>query len=254
MAAMDMEGGALKDIKREDVNPIEEAGPPCCKLSPFRLCCEVNPLCKLCGKIGCVDAKTPSRNPIFYALTGLSVLALILQIVLVCGTSTDYDTLKNSNWAEGKTVAGKDIYMGAKAYVVDGNVKEWESTQCTIDVGSGSTVCEDCKDTVDGTITSTYTGLIASVGQILTDYHRSMYENDLNFHKTMAVITGIVGILTNIITISTFYDSCVSNFDDLAIIDHFDLGPGMVCLIVSTIIKGFNVVVHAVIPTPEERH
>ena len=127
----------------------------------------------------------------------------------------------------------------------------WDEESCTTRFGGD---CNECKDASTGQIMSTYTGLLSTIGQIKFDVQRRTYETDYNCQKTFGIITGVVGILMNIITISSFYQSCVdpTNKSKFEYVDG-ELGVGMQCLIVSTIIKLFDTVIHVMVPSPVER-
>ena len=254
---------------------MSEVGVPCCKVRCMRSCGEENSLCRTCGKFGCLKAKTSLRKKLFTSACIASVVALVLQIVIACGTSTSNNVIKNVAWSTfdvEDTNVTANLYVAARRYVVEldgttqgistlsnGTLSEpgtygmnWDEESCTTRF-NGEKYCNKCKDASTGQITSTYTGLLSSLGQIKFDVQRRTYETDYNCQKTFGIITGVVDILMNIITVSSFYKSCVdptnSNFADV----DGELGVGMQCLIVSTIIKFFDTAVHIMIPSPVER-
>ena len=131
----------------------------------------------------------------------------------------------------------------------------WDEVSC-ISRFNGHAYCEKCKDASTSQVTSTYTGLLSGLGQIVSDWHRRTYEMDYNCQKTFGIIAGVVGIVMNIITVVSFYKSCVDPANSNFVLDfEIDgrLGVGMSCLIASTIIKFLDTAVHITIPTPVER-
>eukprot|EP00940_MAST-03C_sp_MAST-3C-sp2_P000646 g646.t1 len=171
-----------------------------------------------------------------------------------------------------------DLYIGANRYVVDiiegdaaaiseatsGSIDEgagvygmnWDDEEACSRQFNGSTYCEDCKDVVLGQVTSAYTGLLSSFGQVMADVTRRNFETDYNCQKTMGIVTGIVGIASNIYAIMLFKTTCVDSINDNfpGLESDIALGFGMQALIASTVIKVVDTMAHVIVPTPEERH
>ena len=74
---------------------VSDIGVPCCKVRCLRSCGEENELCRKCGRYGVFEAKTRWRKTLFTATCIASIFALILQIVIACGTSTSNNVVKN---------------------------------------------------------------------------------------------------------------------------------------------------------------
>jgi hypothetical protein len=257
------------------MEPVETIGVPCCKVKCLRTCGEENGVCRRLGTCGCLNADTPMRNKLFTVSVLVSIVAFVLQILIVCGTSTSNNLVKSVAWStidfENQNLTA-NLYIAAKHYVVelDGNEigtltngkfntsgtygMDWDDASCNSNF-NGDKYCEACKDASTGQVLSTYTGLLSGLGQISSSWTRRVYEKDYNCQKVLGVFTGILGILMNIVAVSSFYDSCVAPAKN-----HFygmdadaSLGPGMQCLVVSTIIKFYDVLVHIAVPTPVER-
>lgn len=247
----------------QDVLDVEEAGPPCCKVSCLRSCGEENCICRCLGRCGILSEDTSLRKGLFTLTFLLSVLALGLQIIIVVGTTENASNIQTFPWSTGSftfSVSNKvDVDIGANMIVFGfsngTDVDEtFDSNTCQHAIQNNSTYCKDCKDAANGQVTSSYTGLISGLGQISTNWKRRSYKHDINCQKVLGTVTGFVGVVSNLITVSSFTAACVTNINDAFEDADFMLGSGMICLVVSTIIKAIDTAVNIAVPTPKGRH
>eukprot|EP00940_MAST-03C_sp_MAST-3C-sp2_P002510 g2510.t1 len=208
------------------------------------------------------------RYRTFLALTIFSLVALAFQVIIILGTTHSNSNVEKFSWARGTwaTNGGEtafDMFVGSQRVLVKGEnaqgtpvllSRDWEDTANCSQIFESAEVCTDCEDAASSQTTSAYTGIVAGLGQLHADWSRRSYAADFNCVKFVAMLSGFVGILTNIIAIGTFYSSCVRGVEDASStvfeVKDMTLGPGMILLVLSTLIKVANTAVHAAYPTP----
>ena len=84
----------------------------------------------------------------------------------------------------------------------------------------------------------------------MTDFQRSTRKGDLNCQKFMAILTGIIGTITNLIALSTYSAECYTNLPDqfLGLEMDYYLGPAFKCMLAATILKPVDVLIHLFTP------
>ena len=84
----------------------------------------------------------------------------------------------------------------------------------------------------------------------MTDFQRSTRKGDLNCQKFMALLTGIIGTITNLIALSSYADLCYTNLPESynGVDMDYRLGPAFNCLLVATILKPIDVIIHLLTP------
>ena len=76
----------------------------------------------------------------------------------------------------------------------------------------------------------------------------------------LAIITGILGFLSTLSSLSTYAGGCYENLPDQLAVEggHVDmdwrLGPGFACILVATLLKPLNIIAHVLLPTPDEKN
>ena len=93
---------------------------------------------------------------------------------------------------------------------------------------------------------------LAGIGfpTLMTDFQRSTRKGDLNCQKFMAILTGILGTITNLIALSSYSAECYTNLPEnyLGFEMTYHLGPAFNCMLVATILKPFDVLIHFFTP------
>ena len=249
------------------IKPVEELN-PCCKNRSCRRVCEKNVCCGNFGKIGCIVPQSEKRPYIFLLAFILSVFSLGLRIMVCIGTSENAVAVKRLAWGLGDvsspnhaevSTVGKDfdLYIGANVLVLspsntsyDEVVIHWDDVDCN------STYCNDCKDASHGQVFGSYTSILGGIGQLATDYQRIHYATDYNCQKFAGVVSGLVGILSNLAILGAFQSACVESLNDdfPNLSADLKMGPGMIFILVSTFVTVVDAVCHAIVPTPDERH
>ena len=164
-------------------------------------------------------------------------------------------TVKNTNWTYGESDTA-EYYVGLYEVIVEvdglGSAElRWDDDACP------NSYCEDCKDACDATVSSAIIALITCFPTLQTDLQRSTIKGDLNCQKIMGMVTGIVGTLSTLIALSVYADGCYRNLpdkDDAQDDITWHLGPGFTCLLVATLLKPIDFLIHTLMPVekPEE--
>ena len=151
-------------------------------------------------------------------------------------------------WTYGEA-SGFKIWVGLSEVIYEqsGVVTTllWDEHDCIYEY------CHECKDACSSTYNAVIVSLVTSVPQLLTDIQRSTRRGDLNCQKVMGVVTGIIGTLSSLSSLSLYADGCLNN---LPTIDasgdkiSYTFGAGFACLLLATLLKPFDVLVHFVTP------
>jgi hypothetical protein len=222
--------------------------PICCSLSLFKNGCEKAGCCVNLGKIG-LRSFSENRAKIMFVAAGFSFLAFILCIVSVCSLSYTNSQVKNTNWTYGKSddseyfVGLYEIIVKTKGY---GEVElQWSDGDCP------NSYCEDCQDACNSSISSVIIALITCIPTIQTDLQRSTVKGDLNCQKIMGMFTGLMGTISTLIALSAYADGCYRNLPDNDGAGNnivWELGPGFSCLLVATLLKPIDFLIHLLMP------
>ena len=179
----------------------------------------------------------------------LSFLALILCIVAVCSLTYDKNQVKSTNWTYGESDT-VEYFVGLYEVVVlvdhgeDVEIR-WDDKDCTDDY------CQDCKNACNSAISTAIIALITCFPTLQTDLQRSTVKGDLNCQKFMGMFTGLMGAFSTLIALSTYADGCYRNLPDKDPIGSeivWYLGPGFVCLLVATLLKPIDFLIHLLMP------
>jgi hypothetical protein len=199
--------------------------------------------CISIGRIG-FQAISKNRAMIMMIATGFSVLTFILSLVAVIGASTDSDTVENTNWTYAES-GGVKSYIGLTTVVVDVNGAtssyKWSDASCV------DSYCNDCKDACNSALGTAIINLITCLPSITLDLQRSSEKSDMNSVKFMSIFTGIVGTISTLTALSSYADGCYNNLPSSV---DLHLGPGFCCLLVATLLKPVDVVLHLLLPVP----
>jgi hypothetical protein len=191
-----------------------------------------------------------------------SFLTFILLIIPFCSLSFQESTVIGTNWNRGhvKLPIDSDLtyYIGLRMVTVrcdgiscpDISSFTWEEDVCR------GNYCANCKDSVSGTVTSAVLSLITMLPQMGTNLQRSKKEGDMNCQKWMAIFTGVIGIFSNLGTISNYMAGCFNDFPNsyeylgATYNITYSLGPSVWCLIWATIFKALDLIFNLLLPVP----
>lgn len=214
-----------------------------------------NIICNKIGKYGFIYFNL-NRRVIMLFMTVLALTSTITSLIPVISISKNSNVIINTCWTKG-TIGTKDIifYIGLSSVIVDYKnditSHTWKSSNCTnVDVLNRG-YCEECDNACESTIRVAIVNFITSIPIIAINLRRSIPENDLNCQKFMAILTGIVGTITTLSSISLFLDGCFRYLPEETTDGHeinYTLGPGFICILIPQILKPIDVLVHLFTP------
>jgi len=231
---------------------------PPCFLVP---CCndifEKSLFCKNVGKLG-VDWFDKHRTAFMMTATFVTFVCMILSIVALFAVSTANDDVKATCWTYGKVENGAEIFVGLNALVLvsaNGTTVSavWGESTCTVMesvLGDDSSFCVQCRDSCDASVTVAIMSLVTILPTITTDIQRSTRKGDMNCQKFMGMLTGILSFVSTLAALSSYAGGCLRNLPTqiggLSI--QYSPGPGLLCLVVATVLKVVDIVVHVCTP------
>ncbi|CAM9291643.1 unnamed protein product, partial [Ectocarpus fasciculatus] len=228
---------------------MESPHPPCCAIPCCKRTCEQSGFCESLGKVG-LKYFDEHRAVIMGIASFFSFLSIIFCIVAVCATSLEAETVKNTCWTYGETDNYK-YYVGLEEIIITGGPGddqlelEWSDAQCP------DSYCEDCKDATASSVSTAIMSLVTCFPTLATDVQRSTRKGDLNCQKFMALLTGFIGTITTLSALSAYAEGCYKelpdtdfNGDDIT----WSLGPGFSMLMLATILKPIDVILHLLLP------
>ncbi|EDQ84786.1 uncharacterized protein MONBRDRAFT_12510 [Monosiga brevicollis MX1] len=258
---------AVDEPQQECWSGIPSPPPPCLMVPCCWRSCETSQCCRQVGKCG-PQRMLMKRGVLTLVASLLSLIGLIF-LCLACGAiSNDKGTLEHLHWGRADAHLGPleiETYMGLNSLLIKSNVNnlsgvyDYDSINCLY----GQTTCEKCKDQAKASVTTIIMATVTQVPQLLTDIQRSTVGGDLNCQKFMGMATGIFGFVVTMIAIQTFNLECFEeipsailvNVNDETVVIEMDsaYGPGFILLLVATVLKIADVIVHALLPTPQHK-
>lgn len=155
--------------------------------------------------------------------------------------------------------------MSAKGFtpVGDGSyehVLNWddESTCRRLELAGVAQLCEQCKDSLFSQ-SSLVLGILTSFPTIATDLQRATLYGDVNCQATMGFISNLISLVSTMVPLLLFRKDCYSNMPEAVSSPsgsapvEWHVGIGFQCLIIATLVKVFDALFHAMIPTPREK-
>lgn len=183
----------------------------------------------------------------------LSFFGCILQLIAMLSISTRNSTVRDTAWTYGESNDFK-LWVGLSEVIYEENGVTtsllWDEHDCVYDY------CHDCKDACASTYNAVIVSLITSLPQLLTDIQRSTRRGDLNCQKVMGVVTGIIGTLSSLSSLSLYADGCLNNLPTSDVSGNsitYTFGPGFACLLLATLLKPIDVIVHFVTPVVRDK-
>jgi hypothetical protein len=232
-----------------------------------------SPCCGLIGKWG-FKFFDRYRLPIMLTMSFLALVSAITSLVPIISTSHQPEVVMDTYWTKGTigslgneiTLTDKateltaltgtpTLYIGLTTVVYEYRNKirsyHWESSNCTHLNPSTRDYCEECNSACDATIPVAILNFLTSLPTISTNLKRSTPEGDLNCSKFMAILTGIIGTITTLSSISLFLDGCFRHLPgetgDGRLITY-SYGPGLICIVIPQILKPIDVLVNLLTP------
>lgn len=183
----------------------------------------------------------------------VSFFGCILQLIAVLSISTRNSTVKSTCWTYGESESSK-LWVGLSEVIYEQNgittSTLWDEHNCVYDY------CHQCKDACGSTYNAVIVSLITSLPQLMTDIQRSTRRGDLNCQKVMGVVTGMIGTLSSLSSLSLYADGCLNNLPTSDVLGDsitYSFGPGFACLLLATLLKPFDVLVHFVTPVVRDK-
>ena len=109
--------------------------------------------------------------------------------------------------------------------------------------------CEACKSVASSSSTMAIMGVITTFPQMTTDFLRAFPENDLRCQKAFGVVTGLFGMITNLISLQLFNTVCHKDLDGEG--NYFSPGSGLICIWLASMFKLCDVIAHCLVPVPK---
>jgi hypothetical protein len=232
--------------------------PLCCAIPGARTHCNNSFCCAGIGKLG-FRYFDSHRKPIMLCLAFLALLSAITSLIPVISMSHKPSVVMNTCWTKGtiRSAQGADtnLYIGLSTVVFqtgdDLIAHDWESSNCTNIDYSNRDYCEQCNSACDATIRVAIINFLTSLPTIATDLKRSTPQGDLNCQKFMSILTGLLGTLTTLSSISLFLDGCFRHLPEYSVdgrVISYSFGPGLICIIIPQILKPIDVLVNLFTP------
>jgi len=224
-----------------------------------------------------------NRGPIMFSAFVVSFVAWILIFAALFSTSRDASIIQGVCWATSETTFPNGTvmhsYIGIKERVdvVESSITSYSwDDEHSCDQRSGQLAvyskdywsCEECRQTAQAAELWLITAAITQVFQMTTDLQRTTRYGDLNCQKGMGMITGVWGTYSTLKSLRVFMEACTQrSVEDYmqTRVRHLHInrtglsgpvvveskgGPGMVLLLLATILKLYDVLCHVIVPTP----
>ena len=259
----------LEDVAYESINansPAEEEDDAGC-FSPPPRCLEHNAILednRCCGSIGACgvggeDAASRvcrvPRHRLMAVACALSVAGAALSAVGVCGVSTYDAVVRAVPWSYVDRAHSR-VYLGLReAVVVAGGRARgvaWASHDCGEELAladdADDGACARCQAASLASVSFAVLALVTSLPNVRADLGRSTRRGDTNCAKATAIATGVVSTASSLSSLALYDRSCHRA------VAHSRAGLGLVCVAVAVGLKPVNVLFHALLRTPREKH
>ncbi|CAE7354504.1 unnamed protein product [Symbiodinium necroappetens] len=151
-----------------------------------------------------------------------------------------------------KSCAGNIVYHNAK-------LADLVAAATNETVYADTEMCEGCEKSAGNTVSFAIMGIITQIPQMTTDLQRSTRFGDVNCQATMGAITSCWGTFSGLTSLTSFSYSCWRKFprlvrDKVGDIEYkWSMGPGFACMLIATVLKLWDALAHAMVPTPLAR-
>ena len=254
---------------------------------------EQNCFCEAFGKIGCFGHDSYEiRFKILLFGVVANVLSFLLSLVACFSLSLRFDHIvaagfsKGLGYIEELDIPTSRIWIGLRGVAVrnfqgqglinenyvEGDVVVPFDKFCDyIDEGLENYMdpdeCDSCAEASGGLMTAVIMAALLTLPNIFTDILR-MYPNyDLNCQKFFGSMINLASAALSLYTYRGYADQCFRNFYDHTLLVDVDVdvddptvsflwrpGNGLVCIVLATFLKAFDIVAMLLIPAPDIAH
>jgi len=255
---------------------------PCLWSAQCRLFFEHSRCSRTSGSIGCSWAER-HRSPIMFFAFSVSFAAWIMILLASLALASNTTLVENFAWASGSIHShgyfSAEVYLGMRRRVIDVEeysnatntthsviVTDWSNQNACNGFISGTSLnstCQQCVDSLDSVSTLAITSVITQTIQLATDLQRTTPYGDMNCQKIMGVLTGVYGLISGLLSLQDFADSCwraqpdsftIAGYPELGEVHaHFSYGFGAVLIFWATALKAVDILCHAIVPTPRQK-
>lgn len=119
--------------------------------------------------------------------------------------------------------------------------------------------CAGCRNTAMESVSFAISSVLSQIPQMATDLQRATRFGDVNCQATMGAVTSLIGFITTVSALGTFYRGCRLNLPEVVhwagsnAVD-WHMGPAFICFFIAAVMKLLDVSAHLLVPTPEARH
>jgi len=240
---------------------------------------EQNRFCEAFGRIGCFGANDAGiRKKILLFGVVANSLSFLLSLVACASLSMNFNAITFGSFSKGDVfipavnVQTSKIWIGLRGvamrtfkgqalvnpnYVEGDNVVAFDEF-CDL-IGNGlenymdADSCDACAEVSGGLMTSVVMACVLTIPNIFTDILR-MYPNyDVNCQKFFGSILNLASSASSLYAWRGYADLCFNNFYDESPVVDFEwrAGTGLVCIVLATLLKAFDIIAMLVIPTPD---
>lgn len=118
--------------------------------------------------------------------------------------------------------------------------------------------CAGCRDTAIASVSFAIGSVLSQIPQMTTDLQRATMFGDVNCQATMGAVTSVIGLITTLSSLGTFYRGCRLNLpENLDWVQNpidWHVGPAFICFFIAALMKLLDVGAHLLVPTPQARH
>ena len=250
---------------------------------------EQNKFCEAFGRIGSKNFNYQKRRELLLFGVAANVLSFLLSLFACLSISLKFNHIVAAGFSKGfayipsADLPTSGIWIGLRgvairnfqgqavindSYVEGDQVIEFDSFCDYVDEGLPTYMdpddCDSCAEASSGLITAVIMATLLTLPNIFTDILR-MYPNyDLNCQKFFGSILNLASAASSLYAYRGYADLCFKKFyaegqvsegeSMLEVMFLWRPGNGLICIIVATILKGIDIIIMLMIPTPDIAH
>ena len=250
---------------------------------------EQNKFCEAFGRIGSKNFNYQKRRELLLFGVAANVLSFLLSLFACLSISLKFNHIVAGGFSKGfayipsADLPTSGIWIGLRgvairnfqgqavindSYVEGDQVIEFDSFCDYVDEGLPTYMdpddCDSCAEASSGLITAVIMATVLTLPNIFTDILR-MYPNyDLNCQKFFGSILNLASAASSLYAYRGYADLCFKKFyaegqvsegeSMLEVMFKWRPGNGLICIIVATILKGIDIIIMLMIPTPDIAH
>jgi len=186
-------------------------------------------------------------------------------MTMLIGTQAEYEADGDNKWRFTKNWKDEDACAKTDESAIRSrsDISDAEKNELVDSAEANAGYCAECQKNLL-TISTLIMSIVSCWPSILTDMQRSTQYGDINCQAFGGVASNLFGFLTSIGAVLGYSQGCysalpttvqvTSDGKPLLIEIEWRLGPGYICLLLATICKLFDALMHAMLPTPKPRH